>query len=230
MAAIYRLVIGGDSHDDEHEVEGDDELDDERLRVGAARQRGRHGRVPAAEHEPQHHARRRGGGRLRQRVRGRAPPREAAGDGEAEGDGRVEVRAGDVADGVHHRHDRRAPRHGHPRERHRALLLLHRDGAQPREHQEERGQELGEKLHAASSSIDDQINQAHDHIYIHFVEERINGKCCSVLTIWRKVNDMGMPQTTTSPPSGACGFWWSSSLSILLPSSMDTTSTTEPLV
>lgn len=67
----YRSVVGGHGHDYEHEVEGDEELQHERLDVGTAvcMHRHRGAQVLPAEHQPQHQARHRRGHRLHQHVR-----------------------------------------------------------------------------------------------------------------------------------------------------------------
>jgi hypothetical protein len=68
-------------------------------------------------------------------------PWELASYGEADGDGRVHVRSGDVANGVDHDHDSHPPHHGDPRESHRSVLLVvHYDGGHAGEQQEERGE------------------------------------------------------------------------------------------
>lgn len=48
-------------------------------------------------------------------------PREPSAGSEGDGDGGVEVGAGDVADGVHHDHDHQPPHDAYPGERHRPL-------------------------------------------------------------------------------------------------------------
>lgn len=102
----YCSVVRGDAGDDEHEVECGDDLDDERLHLGARGQRAGEVLVPAAEHEAQRPGGERGAQHLRQHVRRQLPPREPPAGGEGQGHRRVEVRAGDVAHGVHHHHHR----------------------------------------------------------------------------------------------------------------------------
>ncbi len=143
----HSSVVGGDAGDDEHEVESDDELHRQRLHVGPGRRRPEEVLRRAAEQRPQRRARRRRAGHLRRRVRRHPPPREPAAGGEREGDRRVEVRAGDVADGVHHHHHGEPPRDADPRERHRASRpLVHRHRRAPREDEEERPQDLRDHL------------------------------------------------------------------------------------
>lgn len=57
------------------------------------------------------------------------PKRKPPERGESDGDGRIEVGAGDVPDGVDHDHDDESPRHAYPRERHLPIDLVHGDGA-----------------------------------------------------------------------------------------------------
>jgi hypothetical protein len=115
--------------------------------VGAGRQRPREVLVAAAEHEPQRAGGEGGAEHLRQRVGGHLAPREAAAGGEGEGDGRVEVRAGDVAHGVHHHHHRQAPHDGHAGERDLpALARVDGHRAAPGEDEEVGAQDLGQDL------------------------------------------------------------------------------------
>ena len=80
------------------------ELPEERLRLRAGRERGADvGDV--AERAAQDRGGGERAGELRGPVADGARPGEVAGEREREGDGRVEVRAGDVPDGVDHRHD-----------------------------------------------------------------------------------------------------------------------------
>ena len=51
----YGSVVRGDAGDDEHEVEGDDELDDERLRVRPRRHRPEEVLPRVPEEQPQQH-------------------------------------------------------------------------------------------------------------------------------------------------------------------------------
>lgn len=59
MYLTHGSVVGGYAGDDEHQVEGDDELEDERLHVGARRHRPEEAPVPAAEQQTQRPARQR---------------------------------------------------------------------------------------------------------------------------------------------------------------------------
>jgi len=75
------------------------------------------------------------------------PPGEPAGDGEADADGGVDVRAGDVANGIDHGHDGHPPHQGDAWERGLAVVLVvHRDNPAAGEDQEERCKELRNEL------------------------------------------------------------------------------------
>ena len=74
------------------------------------------------------------------------PPGEPAGDGEADGDGGVDVRAGDVANGVDHGHDGHPPHQGDAWERGHAVVVVHRHNPAAGEDQEERCQEFRNEL------------------------------------------------------------------------------------
>jgi len=149
----YGSVVRGDARDDEHEVEGDDELDDERLHVGARRDGPEEVLPGVPEQQPQRQARRRGAHHLRRRVRGHLLPGEPPAGGERDGDGRVQVRAGDVADGVHHHHHGQPPHDADARERHRAPRpKVHRHRRAPREDEEVGPQDLRDDLHQNHTS------------------------------------------------------------------------------
>jgi hypothetical protein len=64
----YGSVVRGDAGHDEHEVEGDDELDDQRLHVGPRRHRAEEVLPRVPEQQPQRQARRRRPHDLRRRV------------------------------------------------------------------------------------------------------------------------------------------------------------------
>ena len=147
----YGSVVRGDAGDDEHEVEGDDELDDQRLHVRPRRHRPEEVLPRVPEQQPQRQAGGRRAHHLRRRVHRHLPPREAAAGGEGDGDGGVEVRAGDVAHRVHHHHHGQAPDDADARERHRAARAqVHRHRRAPGEDQEVGPEHLGQDLHSQS--------------------------------------------------------------------------------
>lgn len=98
VADRYCTGVGCDGDDDEHESEGDDELEEEGLscaQCGDSHPAGVEGVEDGLEGEGR-------GGRaqhLGQYVSGDMRPREMAGGGERDSDGRVQMGAGDVADG-----------------------------------------------------------------------------------------------------------------------------------
>lgn len=103
----YGTSVGGDGGDDEEEVEGDEELDEEGL--GGAD--GWHGDA-AGEEGVEDGLEGEGGadgcGDLGEDVGGDVGPGEVAQHREGDGEGRVEVGAGDVACGQDDDHDRQA--------------------------------------------------------------------------------------------------------------------------
>ena len=80
---------------------------------------------------------------LGRRVGAGARPGEMAGKREREADGRVEVRAGDVPDGVDHRHDHEPERQGDADVTEGAGLLVNHDRPAAGEDQRERADRLG---------------------------------------------------------------------------------------
>src|SRR5436853_370343 len=84
-----------------------------------------------------------GPGELREPVAERARPREVAAEREGERDRRVEVGAGDVADGVDHRHDDEPEGEGNADVPELVRLRVHHDGARAGEDERERADRLG---------------------------------------------------------------------------------------
>jgi hypothetical protein len=69
---------------------------------------------------------------------------EVPGDRERDGDGRIDVRARQVTNGVDHRHDRQAERRGDAdRAERRVSRLIDDEGAAAGEDERERGDQLG---------------------------------------------------------------------------------------
>ncbi len=92
---------------------GHHDFPEKRLCVGTARQGGTDVR-DVAERAAQEECSDERTKQLREPVPTRARPGEVAREDEGEGDGRIEVRAGDVPDGVDHRHDHEPERERHP--------------------------------------------------------------------------------------------------------------------
>ena len=88
-----------------------------------------------------------------------ARPGEMAREGECECDGPVEMRAGNVSDGIDHRHDHEAECICDADATKRPRLRVHHHRARPREHQRERPDRLGDedacgrKLHQTIVSL-----------------------------------------------------------------------------
>jgi hypothetical protein len=144
--STHRSCVGGDGGDDEHENEGDDDLQHQRLRVASRRQRRAlecRGMQDEAEHERRRDPARALGGHIHRHL----VPREVLGERERNGDGGVHVSSGDVAHGVNHGRHHEPKREGNPHMRdHPAPMGVHHDGPAPREHQDECAHQLRPRL------------------------------------------------------------------------------------
>ena len=145
QSITYRLFVGGDGGDDEHENEGDD-LQHQRLHVASRQQRRapeRHGRQDQAERE-----RRRDRPRaLGRHIHEHLAPREVLGERGRNGDGGVHVSSGDVAHVVNHGRHHEPEREGNAHMRHHpAPSGVHHDGPAPRKHQDECAHQLRHRL------------------------------------------------------------------------------------
>ena len=140
------MFVGGDGGDDEHENEGDEDLQHQRLHVASRRQRcapERHGRKDHAERERRRERPR----ALDRHIHEHLAPREVLGERGRNGDGGVHVSSGDVAHGVSHGHHHEPEREGNAHMRdHPALRCVHHDRPAPHEHQNECGYQLGHRL------------------------------------------------------------------------------------
>jgi hypothetical protein len=101
----------------------------------------------AAEHQAQRQAGEAGAQHLGRRVRRHLLPGEASAGGEGDGDGGVEVRAGDVAERVDQDHDHHPPHGADAGKRHHAVgAQVHHHGPAPSEDHEVRTQNLCDDL------------------------------------------------------------------------------------
>nr|ACN26885.1 unknown [Zea mays] len=142
----HRSRVRGDGEGDEHHVEGDDDLDDERVPVRPRRRGGaQHG--DGVQHGLEHERRADAAGELRRPVERDLDPGEMAEHGERERDGGVHVRARDVSDGVDHDGDDEPAGDRLPQLRD-AVLVAAVDPRRPArdEHQQERGHHLRDHL------------------------------------------------------------------------------------
>lgn len=150
----YCAGVGGDGGDDEEEVEGDDELGEERLGGGD----GGVGHGDAAGEERVEDALEREGGadgcqRLDGHVRGHLQPGEVAQRREGDGERRVQVRPGDVPRRQDHGRHRQPRARRVPERADRAAVLLVHDRRRRREEDEdERAHELRAQLRAAATT------------------------------------------------------------------------------
>lgn len=124
-SSTYRSSVGRNGGDNEHEVEGNDELEEEGL-GGADRRNGDPAREEGVEDALEGEGGADGAGDLRDDVRRDVDPREVAESGECNGDRRVHVGAGNVAGGQDDDHHRQPRASGIADEAGRlAVLLVH---------------------------------------------------------------------------------------------------------
>jgi hypothetical protein len=142
----FFFCAGGDVQDHEHEQKGEDEFEDERLGGGTGGKSAAESGVGTEEKLEGETGKQAAGG-LAEGVRENLREGETPGQPKAERDGGVQVRAGNVADGVNHREDDEAEGQGDADVGDRAAAdVVDDDGAGAGEDQGEGAQEFGDEL------------------------------------------------------------------------------------
>lgn len=90
--------------------------------------------------------------------------RELAKNGESDGDGRVEVGAGDVAKRINHDHHNQAPNHTNPWECYGTIDLVHHYGATPGKYHEVRSDGLCNDLTMTQQVNTNLYTHTHTHM------------------------------------------------------------------